>query len=109
MMTLDINNRTLVPGSLYTISISELFIEWEPYKNALLTDIDDNIKLHFQRVNPDNVLLFISFVSNNDFYKLLLKNRGFINPLIPMFICGSNHNTIIPLSSGNKYNIIPLI
>ena len=108
MMTLDINNRSLVPGSLYTISISELFIEWEPYKNDLLTNIAVNINLHFQRVNPNNVLLFISFVSNNDFCKLSLKYRGFINPMIPMFICGSNHNTIIPLSSGNKYNLIPL-
>lgn len=99
----------LIPGKLYKMNknvVSYTFLEWHPYKNILSGNKSNGQRIdHFLYRN--DIFMFISYVSSNDFFKLKLYEHGYPNCNIPI-IWSCKHNKILIQETTHELLCEPL-
>ena len=108
---LDYNYNPLIPGQLYKVSYeSEMYVDLDMYK---LVIIKNDLQLLmssgsiYYELTPTDILMYISCMPEIDYVNYEMHERGYRNPMIPMYLY-KNSKTLIPLNNSDRTAIVSI-
>ena len=107
---LDNNYKPLIPGNLYKVSHPEaLYVDFNIYKLIIVSEsfarIPESI---YYELTSSNILMYISHVPEIEYVTYEMFDRGYKNPMIPMYL-NMNGKVLIPLNNSNRNAIVSIV
>ena len=98
---LDHNYSPLIPGHLYKVSYEEdLYVDFNVYKLVINKSDSRLTDSMYYDLTPTNILMYISRISEIDYVNYEMYDRGYKNPMIPMFLY--KNKMLMPLNNSSR-------